>query len=324
MSANFIQSLSSVASTEENLPAVALIDAGCTLNTTNTGITGGNGYNPFTAHRGGATAYLCDVAGNLYSAPILNTTGSVQPTQLVTAAAITSVAGAGQITIMDILPDNSAIIAAHSSNKIIKILLTAPYTVTVLAGSGAASSNDGVGTAATFNSIAMLVVEPVLGNLVYLTEVNTGDMRELNLTTLATRVTSGTGFTNQNYQQFNMGSSGQTYLVNVTDVFVRFGASGAGGAPCIDAQGEFCCGVAVDDDRPSESYAYYIREGDVSLYRVGPLTTTGYPNGVLAPTAVYTFANNTTTLNHRNLILLYRPFGILAWCTDGLIYKFSA
>jgi sugar lactone lactonase YvrE len=85
-------------------------------------------------------------------------------------------------------------VADKVNQRIRKVLLVAPYTITTLAGSGTISSSDGITTAATFNNPEHLAVDGA-GNL-FVTEQGGNKIRKITLdgivTTIAGNGSAGT------------------------------------------------------------------------------------------------------------------------------------
>ena len=125
------------------------------------------------------------VAATFYAGVALS---NVPPAQILAASAI------GATILYMVMGDNNTIYAATAGHTVITISTTAPYTVTVLAGSGSSGSADGTGAAASFGAIAGLALDPVTLGFLVVYDNTIGGHRKITIPAgVVTTLSSGLG-----------------------------------------------------------------------------------------------------------------------------------
>jgi hypothetical protein len=140
---------------------------------------------PFGAVISGSTLYISDAPNNsIRSVNILNgTTATVAGSTAGTAGSTNATGSAARFSApAGIVGDGTNLYVADSDNHLIRKIVISSGVVTTLAGSGAAGSADGTGTAAQFNTPIGLALDSVNGILYVSDQVYT-KVRKIVLST---------------------------------------------------------------------------------------------------------------------------------------------
>lgn len=224
----------------------------------------------FVVDRIGRFFYFVDGGGNLNMWDAENP--GTAPSVIVTSGTLGTTIGP-----MDVTLDGSAIIACSAANKLLKILTASPYTVSVIAGSGADATTDGTGAAAAFNSpMNGVVVDPNNGLDAYVfCDINHGPVRIVTLSTGVVTTTYAMWSDSSYAAGYAMSANGTPFAC--TPYLVTSGNLYGTPEPGPAGVGTWNGGIAVDDAKPVWGNCYYFCGtvgGGASLVRANSATGT--------------------------------------------------